>query len=240
MSKVGAILLIIAVALTPGVSRAALILIDLGGASITGTPAGSMSAGIDFNEDGFDEFTFTSSQTPGTIPGMIGGVPVDIPGDTFRVIAGNGPLGGNFVTQGTPGNNPIERGTIIGPGGRNDFAPSNILFDAFQLIAPPIFFDDSGNWATAQDGFIRGFLGLQFTIDGNTHFGWVDLAISGSGADGSDQPNTLTLFRAGYQDIPNTPLPAGIIPLPPSILLLVSGFVAVVFMRRRRDLAATP
>ncbi len=56
-------------------------------------------------------------------------------------------------------------------------------------------------------GVANGFVGVQFTIGGSTHFGWVELSVP-------DNSN-YTIHAVGWEDAPNTAVAAGICPSPP-------------------------
>ena len=68
----------------------------------------------------------------------------------------------------------------------------------------------------------RGFVGLQFDIGGNTHYGWADISGVGGGQ---------TLHAFGYNDAPGA---ASHVPEPNALMLLASGAVGLGMLRRRR------
>lgn len=78
-----------------------------------------------------------------------------------------------------------------------------------------------GLWATAETS--DAYFGLQFDIDGQTHYGWVHLI--------------NTFFVTGhitewaYATEPGVPVFAGVVPEPATILLLLFGGLGIAFTR---------
>ncbi|MEQ9460889.1 MAG: PEP-CTERM sorting domain-containing protein [Phycisphaeraceae bacterium] len=72
------------------------------------------------------------------------------------------------------------------------------------------------------------FLGYSFEIDGNTHYGWVQVDVS------ADLLNA-TVTGYAYESTPDTGIVAGAIPEPTSLALLAAGAGALGL--RRRDAA---
>ena len=71
-------------------------------------------------------------------------------------------------------------------------------------------------------------VGLKFTLNGNTHYGWA--AISSSGGD-------ATLHAFGYNDTPGARSHVAV-PEPSSLLLLAAGAAGLAFWRKRRPALA--
>lgn len=123
-------------------------------------------------------------------------------------VAGNGvALDGDFTAN-------LAAGTLI-DSSLTYGAPTN---DALTGTA--------GNFQVS-DG--PGFIGVQFLIGGNTHYGYV--GYEGAGAEGSANGHVYAL---GYDDTPDTAIAAGAgIPEPTSLALLAAGAVGLSVYRRR-------
>lgn len=76
-----------------------------------------------------------------------------------------------------------------------------------------------------------GFLGVRFTLSGNTHYGWVDVETDPGGQTAA----TITIKALAYEDTPNTPILAGVtVPEPSSLALLAAGAGALAMNRKRK------
>jgi hypothetical protein len=68
----------------------------------------------------------------------------------------------------------------------------------------------------------RGFLGLIFKLtDGALHAGWLDV-------------DNQFAYRLAYERDANTPIAAGAVPEPPSLVLLAAGAAGLAALRRKR------
>jgi hypothetical protein len=96
-------------------------------------------------------------------------------------------------------------------------------------------FFPSGNFQVS-DG--PGFIGVQFQIGGNLHYGYV--GFEGTGAENDDSGH---IFALGYEDQPNTAIQAGAgippsaavnaVPEPASLSMLTAGAAGLAWYRRR-------
>lgn len=73
----------------------------------------------------------------------------------------------------------------------------------------------------------RGFIGIEFPIDGETHYGWIDL-------------DNYTWWQSeihgwAYESEPGKPILAGSIPEPSTLLLTFATLGLCLFIRRRDD-----
>jgi len=73
------------------------------------------------------------------------------------------------------------------------------------------------------------FVGFRFTLNGATHFGWLQLSVG---------PGSIDFISAAYENTPGAAIAAGAIPEPSSLAMLAMGAVGVagltVARRRRR------
>jgi len=73
------------------------------------------------------------------------------------------------------------------------------------------------------------YVGVQFTIDGNTHYGWVEVEVPFIGVNGG------YVRSFAYETEVGAPIIAGAIPEPSaSVLILIGIGVAITFHRRRK------
>lgn len=82
-----------------------------------------------------------------------------------------------------------------------------------------------GNWAGT--GPVDGYVGVEFPIGGNTHYGWVHLTWDPTA-------ETATINSYAYQTIPGEPAH---VPEPSSVALLALGTVGLAARRRRKSAA---
>lgn len=79
-----------------------------------------------------------------------------------------------------------------------------------------------------------GYFGLQFYIDDNVHYGWIMMDFTDFGTAGGN------IVGWAYESNPDTPIMAGVIPEPGTLLLVLLGMVFIIWRFRysRLDLAA--
>ena len=72
-----------------------------------------------------------------------------------------------------------------------------------------------------------GHFGLRFYIEENIHYGWVMMDFSEFGTAGGK------IVGWAYESTPNTPIPAGAIPEPSTLLLLLTGGIGLLCIKSR-------
>jgi hypothetical protein len=132
---------------------------------------------LDLNHDGINDFKFQDASI---------GVVV-------------GPLHGGALIKGAAacsfgkGAAALHAGAVIG--NTRPFQASATCMASFNLDASASF----GSWI---GGVTNRFLGLQFEINGQKHFGWARLSVS-------REPYTATLTGYAYETVPNKAIIAG-------------------------------
>ena len=138
---------------------------------------------IDLNHDGITDFTFYNYSSFGSQ-------------DLFVVDAGGGVLGPGYASA-------LMRGAKIGPSAKFGSASSNLtgIERGFGVGYGNSHF--SGNWKDAPK---NRYLGVRFKIHGETHYGWIRLAvITGPGQFGIN----ATITGYAYETVSNKPITAG-------------------------------
>ena len=114
----------------------------------------------------------------------------------------------------------LSAGETIGVGASfSGVTDTRTLYDGGSTT--PANFD----WAVGT----RGFLGLRFDLNGNTHYGWADVSLN-SDAGGLYH----TLHGYAYENTPAATILAGAVPEPTAAMLLVAGAAGAASVRRRR------
>ena len=129
-----------------------------------------------------------------------------------------------------PGNalivGPLARGYQIGPGGNFNFGRVVLAYEGetFNFGSRR----SGGPWIGAPSAY----LGLQFQIDGQAHFGWVALTAYPNGLGG-------VVTGYAYETIANEPIAAGqtSTPEPGTLGLLALGSLGLGFWRRKRSVS---
>jgi hypothetical protein len=171
-------------------------------------------ASIDFNADGVLDAEFRSSESDFRVTNT----------PTSR-IAGKLPVPpdqGNFATA-------FRSGTPIGLSLDQPFSWNTA---ASVLIGCVLFHDEPprvvclGFWGANLD-----YIGVQFEIAGNTHYGWVEVEVPFFAAGG-------TIRSFAYESQPGVPIVAGAVPEPGTALLLAIGSLLPLARRHRRRCSA--
>lgn len=80
------------------------------------------------------------------------------------------------------------------------------------------------------------YLGIEFQLDGQTHYGWVDITTNYASVEGVDwdpSPTTYTISGWHYEDTPGAS--AVVVPEPATLSLLALGASGLLAHRRRKE-----
>ncbi len=97
------------------------------------------------------------------------------------------------------------------------------LFHSFQAVGDQVL--GIGFWQDISPLSFNGYLGVQFEIEENIHYGWVYIRAGG---------NTGVIDEWAYETTPGVGIVAGAIPEPSSVGLVMLGGGAIWLARRRR------
>lgn len=169
---------------------------------------GSTSYALDLNADEIDDINFIS----------------DIGGVGFFISEGTRILGYNYGRSGDLfASSHLNKGDVIGASGQ--------IWDTggYHLVATMI--------VPMSDQFIPSYpnypnqyyIGLEITVDNQPHYGWLSIQAP-------DNPgNSAIVSGWAYEDVPDTPLAAGAIPEPSSIVLIGIGTLGVWMIRQKKN-----
>ena len=74
------------------------------------------------------------------------------------------------------------------------------------------------------------YLGVEFQIAGQTHYGWVQIDVN-------DEANEATINGYAYEDVAGAAIHAGTVPEPGSLAMLAIGAAGIAARRRRKAAA---
>jgi len=169
---------------------------------------------MDMNGDGTAEFTFMSANASS------GG---------FAILAGPDNAVMSFRSLDTAFAVPLAADSVIGPdpspyewtrhGSPSDGLPFGSVLTACVDIGCVGLFT----------GVESGYAGLQFQIDGQTHYGWVRVGAPLAGLNGG------WIYEYAYDTQPGVPILAGAVPEPSTWALMVAGGVFMVWLKGKRN-----
>jgi hypothetical protein len=167
--------------------------------------------------NGINEFLFTASVGSGT--------------DSVGPVAS----GAGYVGTGTNIPMALSAGATIGAGS-NFETGTGILQSTGKAF-------QQGPWPN--DPNTLAYLGVEFLIGGDLHYGWVGLTactpdVSTDCQGGKKDPGVATIQITGfaYESAVKTPIQAGAVPEPSQLPLLALGAAGVAALRARRKRAA--
>jgi len=128
---------------------------------------------------------------------------------------------------------PIPAGEYIGP----SLTPPNAWFETysfepipgFPVTVPATFHACYTTGCIGAFHDVTAFWGVQFEIDGNLHYGWVQVETLGGIRTGGN------VLDWAYNTIPGQPILAGQVPEPGTISLLVLGAVAIAWRHPAKE-----
>jgi hypothetical protein len=150
---------------------------------------------LDLNHDGIVDFGFRDVYRRSHPYGFDHtGLLSVVPANPANKIEGFSRINGNYASA-------LRAGASIGPNARFTTGPNQIeeAFIDTGKMRPVGSLCDS-TWPSGQNRY----LGLQFLINGEVHFGWARLNVSCKGLD-----VVATLTGYAYETVPNTPIIAG-------------------------------
>lgn len=171
----------------------------------------SQNKPLDLNGDGLTDYVFQAG---------------------FSAVGVGSESGNQYLIRPTGGNNiggpmePLPGGFEIGPNSGEDgldWFGENGEFN--NLI---ICLEGSGGY-TCVGGFPRSYMGIEFEIAGNTHYGWIDLFAA------SDSPYA-EIYGWGFETEPGVGIlaGAGAVPEPATTALLAVGGLMLALRRKKR------
>ena len=172
----------------------------------SGDLGGSTSHALDLNDDGIDDINFIAELT----------------GAGFNLLAGTRILGYNYGLSGDlfasshlGENDEIgSEGQIWDTGGYHSIVTMYVPMSDQSIPSVPNY---SNHY----------YIGLEITMDNQPHYGWLSIHAP-------DNPDNRALVSGwAYESMPNTPLTAGAIPEPSSVVLFTIGAIGTWTLRKR-------
>jgi hypothetical protein len=188
-----------------------------------------LSQDIDLNGDGIVDFALVPEELATNLaaPGQSAVFGLDYPPTM-------GDLGSRVV--------PLSFGEEIGPLLASQYGPlagfhSDASQGGYHLLAGMYVLGAPPNQTPVVIGnfvLVRAYVGVHFEIEGQTHYGWIDLenATLGGGAG-------FKAYGWAYETEPNTPIAAGAVPEPQVPVFLACGAFALSSRSRRRVACGT-
>jgi len=138
---------------------------------------------------------------------------------------------------------PVQSGivSILGKANKGlPVTPAGTMIDASYASLYPViadqrgyfFHDDgdnlAGDWSNTEIN--QGFVGIELTLGGQTHYGWLQFIDDPTAA-----PVNLTLVDWAYESTPEMGIETAVIPEPSTLTLTGVGMAALLMLRKRRQ-----
>jgi len=162
---------------------------------------------LDLNNDGTDEIIFSAGFTEAGFSLC----------DNTRISGYNYGRNGNLFASSILKNGDIigESGQVWNSSGYHSVVTMMTSYDAEISIPDPYYNTEY-------------YIGLEISIDNQLHYGWLSIHAP------SSPSNRLLVNGWAYEDTPNTPIVAGVIPEPSAIALIGAGILGVWLIRQKR------
>jgi hypothetical protein len=179
---------------------------------------------IDFNLDGTNDFTFNLEVR--TISGT---------SYIYSIEPANGQIVVEKISDTlSDGGWPLEAGTVISanvdvPGPVDvvwDASEASLFVYSFPSDAEGVLY---GGWFSHN---YQGYLGVSFDVDESTHYGWIEFSHDRTRPDPLN--NSLMIHGWAYENTPDTPISAGVIPEPSTGILTMVGSLGLLLHARSR------
>jgi hypothetical protein len=148
---------------------------------------------LDLNGDGIADFQFSNNSSSGTSGGLIRRKLHLIPQNQRNAIWGG-------TSRGFPIASALAPGVVVGPKGKFQQGAKLMATAGYGFGTAGPFYTSYGPWREAT----HSYLGLRFTIGGQTHFGWARLNVA-STAKGV----YAAVTGYAYETVPNKPIVTG-------------------------------
>jgi hypothetical protein len=169
---------------------------------------------LDLNGDGFDDFTFGVGISSVSVQGS--------DNNQYLILPAPPPNIGGYVS-------PVQTGYEIGPNsgdGELDWYNSNPFYSSIVIaLSGP-----GGYVVLGEFPGQRAYMGVAFDIQGAIHYGWIDMYVS-------DLAPGAVIYGWGYESTPGMSIIAGAVPEPSTIVLMLTGSLALFLSRAKRQSA---